>query len=147
MNSIDRTLYRLRARQIGFSLIELMVVVAIIAILTIIAYPSYLKSVREGRRGQAKTDLVTLANNMERCFTQQNSYAGPPACALAYNTTKISNVVYYNIALSNVTPTTFTITATPAAGTDQAKDVCGALSVDQAGTRLPVTSTAGGSCF
>jgi type IV pilus assembly protein PilE len=143
MNSIDRTLYRLTIRQLGFSLIELMIVVAIIAVLSVIAYPTYVRSVREGRRGQAKADLVTLANNMERCFTQTNTYVG---CTLAYNTTTINNTVFYNLQLVPApTATTFTIQAVPQA--DQANDVCGMLSVDQAGTRLPVTSNAGGACF
>jgi prepilin-type N-terminal cleavage/methylation domain-containing protein len=74
MNRIDRMMFRMQYGEQGFTLIELMIVVAVISILTLIAYPSYVNSVREGRRGQAKADLVTLANNMERCFTQTNTY-------------------------------------------------------------------------
>jgi type IV pilus assembly protein PilE len=65
-----------RARTRGFTLIELMVVVAIVGILVGIALPSYQDSVRKGRRGQAKSDLVELAQRAERFRTVNNTYAG-----------------------------------------------------------------------
>ena len=57
----------------GFTLIELMIVVAVIAVLAAIAYPSYQDSVRKGRRGEAKSELVTLAQARERCFTEKGT--------------------------------------------------------------------------
>jgi prepilin-type N-terminal cleavage/methylation domain-containing protein len=50
----------------GFTLIEMMIVVAIVAVLALIAYPSYQNAVREGRRGDAKSDLIELSQMMER---------------------------------------------------------------------------------
>jgi len=145
MRRIDRTLYRMRTKQGGFTLIELMIVVAVIAVLTLIAYPSYISSVRKGKRGQAKTDLVTLAANMERCYTQTNAYTSPP-CGLSYNTSGTNGQVNYNITLTVPNAQAFTITATPVG--DQLKDPCGALSVDQAGNRsAAVTQSSGQSCF
>lgn len=58
----------------GFTLIELMIVVAIIGVLAAIAYPSYTDSVRKGKRGQAKGALVELAQRAERHRTVQGSF-------------------------------------------------------------------------
>ena len=58
----------------GFTLIEVMIVVAIVAILASLAYPSYAESVRKGRRAQARVALVELMQQQERYMTQRNTY-------------------------------------------------------------------------
>ena len=60
----------------GFTLIELMIVVAIIAILTSIAYPSYLEHIKKSRRSDAQSSLNEFASAMERFYTINGSYAG-----------------------------------------------------------------------
>ena len=57
----------------GFTLIELMIVIAVIAVLTALAYPAYQDQVRKSRRAQAKADLVEYAQGAERYFTANNS--------------------------------------------------------------------------
>jgi type IV pilus assembly protein PilE len=58
----------------GFTLIELMIVVAIVAILASIAYPAYTSSIIKGRRAQGRTALTELMQQQERYMTQNNTY-------------------------------------------------------------------------
>ncbi|MDR0273911.1 MAG: prepilin-type N-terminal cleavage/methylation domain-containing protein [Burkholderiaceae bacterium] len=61
-------------KQTGFTLIELMIVLAAIAILAAIAYPSYRDAVLKGRRAQARAALTELLQEQERFMTQNNTY-------------------------------------------------------------------------
>lgn len=58
----------------GFTLIELMIVVAIVGILASVAYPAYTESILKGRRAQARTALLELMQQQERYMTQFNCY-------------------------------------------------------------------------
>lgn len=64
----------LKKNHLGFTLIELMVVVAVVGILGAIAYPSYQESVLKGRRAQGRTALMELMQQQERYITQRNCY-------------------------------------------------------------------------
>lgn len=128
------------SRLAGFTLIEMMIVVALVAVLAAVVIPSYQGSVRKARRTDARGALTSIAQLMERLNTEKNSYAsatlGNAATDLAKATSENN---FYTLALSNLGATAFTITATPAGG--QAVDACGNYTLDQAGTRgaaLPV---------
>ena len=60
--------------QSGFSLIELMIVVAIVAILVSVAYPAYTSSVLKGKRAEGRAALAELMQQQERYLTQNNCY-------------------------------------------------------------------------
>jgi len=125
----------------GFTLIELMVVVAIVAILVGIAVPAYQDAVRKSRRGQAKADLVELAQRAERFHTVNNSYAG--FWTLVDDADKESprngNGPFYDMERDGGTDTavnTFLLTATPRAGSGQENDTrCMTLTLDHAGAK------------
>lgn len=58
----------------GFTLIELMIVVAIMGILSTIAYSSYVSSITKAKRSEGKSALMKLMQQEERFYTQNNSY-------------------------------------------------------------------------
>lgn len=60
--------------QAGFTLIEMMIVVAVIGILGAIAYPSYADSVRKGKRAEARAAVTNLLQQQERYQSQMNTY-------------------------------------------------------------------------
>lgn len=123
------------SRMRGFTLIELMVVVAIVAILVSIALPSYNDAVRKGRRGQAKSDLVELAQRAERFRTVNNTYLGFALTAgIDDRSPRVGNTAFYAVALENQAAGTFTLRATPQNG-QEADTLCGELTIDQAGVK------------
>ncbi len=121
-------------RMSGFTLIELMIVVAVIAILAAIAFPSYQEYVRKARRAQAKADLVEYAQLAERYHTVNNTYAGFGLPGGVNQSPREGGTAQYTLALNPAaTQSTFTIVATAVNG--QLQDRCGNLSIDQAGRK------------
>jgi len=99
----------------GFTLIELMVVVAIIGILAAIAIPAYQDSTRKANRADAQITLSRLATLQERYFFRTNQYTGDFNVLISgvpNNTTSItSDEGFYTVALT-ATASTWSLTAT-----------------------------------
>jgi type IV pilus assembly protein PilE len=140
----------MKQTQSGFTLVELMIVVAIIGILASIAVPSYQESVRKSRRADAKGALMGLANAMERHFTETNSYCdaggagGGDSCGLAGSdfgtpaaavyTPSSETDSYYNFTINaDISPSSYTLSATPDGA--QADDKCGTLTLTNTGQK------------
>ncbi|MGY0619030.1 type IV pilin protein [Lysobacter sp. A378] len=141
MNITERHMYSNtgKGKVAGFTLIELMIVVAVIAILAAVAYPSYADSVRKGHRGQAKADLMETAQLLERHRTVNNTYAGFNMGA--FGQSPHTGTARYTIALANDDADGYDLTASPE-GSQEKDTQCGALSINQAGVKS-ISSTSG----
>ncbi|WP_456405355.1 type IV pilin protein [Thiolapillus sp.] len=105
-------------RKHGFTLIELMIVVAVVGILAAIAYPSYVDSVRKARRSDGTAALMNAAQKMEAYYARNAAYTG--ATLANTNIPATSEESYYNITINSANASSYTLRAT-AAG-DQAND-------------------------
>lgn len=119
----------------GFTLIELMIVVAVIGILAMIAYPSYSEYVKRGKRAEAKAALMEGAQALERYYSSNGTYLKGNSLADVF-ALKVpgSGTANYNIAVQGTpTATSFTLQATRA--TSMANDPCGDFRIAHTGAR------------
>jgi len=130
-------------QQRGFTLIEVMIVVVIIGVLASIALPAYTDYVDRSRRTDAKTSILNLAQQFERCYTRQSNYedASCPAAAIGAP----SNEGFYSITIVS-TSTTYTIEAEPTGVQARDSTKCSKFTYTQTGSRT-ADGTAGNSCW
>jgi type IV pilus assembly protein PilE len=118
----------------GFTMVELMIVVAIIAILAAIAIPSYRRYVVRANRTEASKMLSDLAAREERFYYSNNVYTGTLGDLNGTTTMGAHNYAFDIVAsLASVAPATYAITAT-ATGVQAKDDVaCQTIRLDNIG--------------
>jgi type IV pilus assembly protein PilE len=138
--------------QRGFTLVELMIVVAIVGILTAIAFPSYTAYMQKTRRATAAGCLMELAQWTERNFTTCLAYNRTGAgCGTALTSAELPNLTcrtdlagIYTFGYSaNPSATAYVLQAVP--GAPQAGDTaCATLTLNQAGAKGATGTTPAG---
>ena len=71
---MNTTLKNKPLRERGFTLVELMIVVAILGIIAAVAYPSYTSQMNKTRRADAKNCLLDASQRQENFFYTNNTY-------------------------------------------------------------------------
>jgi len=123
----------------GFSLVELMIVLAIIGLLSAIAYPSYDSYMKKSRRSDAKVALQAMADKQERFYLQNNTYTTNTASVGGTGTEEN----YYVLSIDSADVNAFALTATAVAGGPQAADTttnsgdCTVIKLTSAGAKTP----------
>ncbi len=112
----------------GFSLIELLIVLAITGILAAFAYPSYLHYIVRAHRIEAQTALFDLANRLERNYSETNRYQQEIASDLL-------TTVWYALSITQATDSYFELQATPIGSQAKNDTLCQSLTLNSQGVK------------
>jgi type IV pilus assembly protein PilE len=100
-------------RHAGFTLIEVMIVVAIVGILAAVAYPAYTDYILRGKIAEAISTLAQTRAKMEQYFLDNRTYAGSDAATLPCNAAELSaGKKHFDFACTNLGVGTYDVTAT-----------------------------------
>ncbi|CAI9006765.1 type IV pilin protein [Pseudomonas sp. YuFO8] len=124
----------MRSSNRGFTLIEIMIVIAIIGIVITIGYPSLTEYVNKGRRTEVAGLLSEQAQILERYYSKNNVYT---------NATDLSAGNDYYSITPTLTDQTFMLTATRKSDAAMAADKCGDFTLTNTGVRSMVNAADG----
>ena len=133
-------------KSLGFTLIELMIVIAIVGILAAVAYPAYTDSIRKARRVDAMNNLLRYQIAQEKYRASNPNYAASVTDLGAGASPVTSSEGYYSISIAaGADATSYLIQAAPKTGTDQVNDDCGTFDLNQDGPDFSTNANA--SCW
>ncbi len=92
----------------GFTLVELLIVIAIMGILASVGYPAYTSHIKKGNRADGIDSLVSLAGYMEEYYMNNDTYVN---AANAMPSTNSSDGLY-SLAITSADGFKYTLTAT-----------------------------------
>lgn len=134
--------------QRGFTLIEVMIVVAIVGILSAVAYPSYVAYIMRSNRSAAQGYMLEVSNLQQRYLLDARAYAPNLATLSTSAPSNVSPNYDIKIALTGTTPPGFTVTATPVVGSQSSRDTaCGTMSVDETGAKTASGTSGPAGCW
>jgi type IV pilus assembly protein PilE len=124
----------------GFTLIELMIVVAIVAILAMVAYPAFMEQVRKSRRADAVSAISQIQQAQERWRANNTTYT------TSLTNLNVSNPAsgYYTLSIPSATATGYSVTAT-AAGAQSSDSKCTAFTLQMNAGVITYGSTGSGT--
>lgn len=118
-------------KQQGFTLVELMIVVAIIGILASVGYPAYISSVQTGNRADGISALLLLSGRMEEFYMNDDTYENATVASAT------SSDGLYTMAITAADDYIYTLTAAPIKGDDK----CGTLVLNSLGEKMVDTGS------
>jgi type IV pilus assembly protein PilE len=128
-------------KQRGITLVELLITVVIVGILTVVAVPSYRQFMQRSQRVEAKEALLHMANNQERFYLQNHTYADNLSDLQIENLTENG---LYALSIVSADRQQFVVRATVVAGSGMETDSdCLVFTLDQGGERSASPDVAG----
>ncbi|MGV8894430.1 MAG: type IV pilin protein [Burkholderiaceae bacterium] len=150
-----RTKPSARRSSSGFTLIELMIVVAIVAILASIAMPSYTRYVARAKQADARTQLLQVAQFMQRFYAANDSFkkdragnavTGKVPANLKQSPASGTAIYTLSIPTDKLTAIGYVLQMVPVSGGSMAADPCGTYTLTSTGVRgVLVGDVAGGA--
>ena len=142
---LNRVVKRSNRSVLGFTLIELMIVVAVVGILSMIGYPSYRNYLMKANRSAAQQLMLNIQNREEQYILDARAYTNVLGssglnisqegwnCGAATSTTCSSSFYNVTVAVTAGTPPTYIVTAAPVSGSYQVAD--GSLTLSSGGAK------------
>ena len=124
-------------RMRGFTLVEIMIVVAIIGVLAAIAFPSYQNHIRKANRANAQAFMAEVVQKQQIYLSTARSFAATLDELQLVPSVDVSK--YYTFTLTPIAgpPIGFSLSAAPKAGTIQQHSTEPTLTIDDKGTKTP----------